>query len=269
MLLGQLYYFDKKLESVSQSLQAAEYDSIELMGVSSVDTEVFNGQDLATISRTFRDIFSGSYLQVLQENKLTFAAKFWGYLTSPITPTSTVLAPKSEFQGELLQWLQEGASLQNVSHLIKSGQLTSDEEDFALYYGLHALSVLSVSKQSAQHNINVDDAQETVELNQKSQILIVTDRAMAPLFTNINCIFTEITDSAEQNVKNTQQILLKNPEVSLILVVSDNSSVAETVELLQKKVDPNIFVTTLSFSTDSASGYFDDLVRKTLGVKLV
>jgi len=268
MLLGQLYYFDKKLSTISEALSLGQFQDIELLGVQ-IDPSQFEGQETSSAARTYRDAFSAGYVSVLRQNQLTFAEMFWSYLTSPVIPTSTVFQPRSEFQSELVQWLQSGASLHNVSHLVKMGQLTSEEEDFALYYGLRALSVLTVASSQATMLSAQTSSQESAELSSTPQILVLTDTATAPLFVNINCTFVHISDSVEHNVQHTLDALNTSPEVKLVLIVSQSQSVQETLTQLQKKTDPSVFVTTLSFGNDASSGYFDDLVRKTLGVKLV
>ena len=56
-----------------------------------------------------------------------------------------------------------------------------------------------------------------------------------------------------------------NPSIQLVLFTHNNQEQADCVQ----KHFPDLFVTTISFEESSESKFFDNIVRKTLGIKLV
>jgi len=270
MLLGQLYYYDKCLAKIPSLIAENQFEEIEILGLEFDIDEVF-GLEKKEAARMLRDKFSISFLQILKENKLSFAHSFWGFLTSPTQTANTQLSPQTEYQTELVTWLEKGSVLDDLKSIIKSGQLATSEDGFAIYYGIHVLQTLTLADPNLSEikSINKQES-ELNEVEEKPQILVITDHHLAPLFTNINCVFQDINQSVEQNLHHAKQVLQKETQISLVLIVSLTPAATTTYQALQHRLGNKVFVTSLDFSSQNdKNSYFDEIVKKTLGVRLV
>jgi len=147
--------------------------------------------------------------------------------------------------------------------------LTTDLEDFALFYGIKVLAILNQDILNTQLGSTEWQLPETTttpgSLSTKPNILVLTSEIYAPLFINLNCDYLPISEDLPELLKAVTQIITNNPEIKLILINSDNEKI-ETY--LHKHLTSNVLITTIEFTKFAQNAFFDSLVRKTLGVRL-
>lgn len=273
MILGQLYYYQKKVEEFSDKLSAGLVSDIEIFSLPQVDSATFAGMGSHEIARTLKDMFSSFYLKALKENKLSFAVDFWGWLTSPLVDSKVALLPRTDYQRELVEWMKKGSSFDDFDALLLDGSLTTEEEDYACFYGLSVLRALTLFEPSAAESLleeaSISKIKESVKCSDKPQILVFCDNYVAPLFKNLNCEFAFISHDHEVNLKVAEEKIASNPSLSLVLLVGKD--VAESLTLLQRKLSNELLVSALNLNEETGDvkdTFFDRLVKETLGVRL-
>jgi len=270
MLLGQLYYYNKVLNSLTFPLTKDQLLLLELAAVSKSELESLAHLSLMDLTQKLKDKFSHNYAQLLQQESLTFAYQFWLSLTSSQNLKDANLPkPKTTFQQTLLTWQTSDFDLEALSELLKEGELTVNLEDFALFYGIKALAVLSheiLTTKKLHTNLQLPEiAAPELQLTTKSNILVLTSEIFFPLFVNLNCQCLLLSENLSELLQAITQVLSKNPEIKLILVDSDQEKIES---YLHKNLPSDILVTTVKFSDFSHDAFFDRIVRKTLGVRL-
>lgn len=270
MLLGQLYYYNKLLNSLSFPLTKEQLLHLELAGTPKLELNSLYHLSLNDLIRKLKDLFSYRYGQLLQQESLAFATQFWNNLVSATIPTEkTKLQPKTAFQQTLLSWQEKQFTLELIPELLKEGELTIDLEDFALFYGIKVLAILNQDILNTQLGSTEWQLPETTttpgSLSTKPNILVLTSEVYAPLFINLNCEYLPISEDLPELLKAVTQTITNNPEIKLILINSDNESI-ETY--LHKYLTSDVLITTIEFTKFAQDAFFDRLVRKTLGVRL-
>jgi hypothetical protein len=277
MILGQLYYYHKVLDQFSFPVNLENIEKLEILGLSKVLKKNYEDLNEIEISRKIRDEFSANFPQILKENKLNFALNFWLELTSPIKNESdTKIKPNSDFQQKLLEWNLQGGKIEDIEELIRYANLLNQEEDLAIFYGIKVLYLLTkTSQNNLELKLNTSKTSKEVEnLSWQPEILVITKNFFSPLFININCQF--LLEKEEENnkdlTKKIEQVLNKPNNIKLILLVTLDPKKEEKIDWLQKYLAKEILVTSIELEKNNVSSdqtFFDKIVKKTLGVRLV
>lgn len=267
MLLGQLYYFNKVLDSVQWPLTPSSVSSLELCGLPRQTAEDYQGLSSADLARKLRDRFAAAYDLVLEQEALTFASAFWGLLTSPVVDKSELPEPRTEFQSQLSTWQQNEFAISLLPGLLPAGYLSTQEEDFALYYGLRVLFILSEATNVTIHKrkVQTPELKQVAEVADKPEILVLTKDYLAPLFINLNCRYVPLCETIKETWQRIQVILEQETGIKLILIDSEDLALAQ---YLEKHLPGHVLVSLVSFQSYTQGAFFDQIVRQTLGVKL-
>lgn len=267
MLLGQLYHFNKVLDDIKLPLTPESISSVELAGLPRQNSEDFQGMSSDDIARNLRDQFSRNYEKLLEGESLSFAYPYWKLLVSPLVETAETLDADSDFQSQLISWQQNEFDLSQISDVLAAGRLALNDEDFAIYYGIRVLSVLSDLEESHKHStdINVPEVKPAAEVSERAEILVLTREYLSPLFVNLNCKYLPILAEPKETLKSIEYVLAEESEIKLILIDAQDEKL---VQYLQKNLPQNLLITSVQFENFAKDDFFDQIVRKTLGVKL-
>jgi hypothetical protein len=267
MLLGQLYHYNKVLDDIKLPLSPESVFGVELAGLPRPNPEDFKGMTGEDIARSLRDKFSRAFEKVLEGESLSFAYPYWKLLVSPVVETAENLESGSDFQSLLLSWQENQFALEQLPEVLASGRLALNEEDFAVYYGVRALSVLSdLQKQAAAGGeLNAPEVKPAAEVSERPEILVLTKEYLSPLFINLNCLYLPILEEAKDTLKAVQNVLSEESEVKLVLIDAQDKKL---LSYLQKNLPANLLITSVQFENFSGDAFFDQIVRQTLGVKL-
>jgi hypothetical protein len=278
MLLGQLFHYIKVIDKITLPINETNFSEIDLAGVGSLNFEEYKNLSQAELQRKLRDVFSSFYIKYLEENKLDFAANFWKGLTSPTKFKSKKLNPSSDFQRQLLNWQSKDFVLSEFKNVVESGRIATDEQDVAIYYGLKVIQKLSENLEDKIVEFDSDlETDSTEGLKKEPQILIITESHKAPLFININCLFSPLQKSTDlkETLDEIQSDIEQNPSISLVLIDLEDSQ--KIINYLQKHLPSNILVTSLGLTEienmknqtkNNNQTFFDKVVKQTLGVRL-
>lgn len=266
MNIGQLYYFAKKVEELKNLSLVDKLESIEIYGLNLQEINFPKSISNSELKNLIKDYFIPAYSQSLEENKLAFASKFWQKLTSPKKFSGSNPSPKTDYQIDLLNWLNSDQDFPKFLEIIQNGWLTTDLEDYTCFYGLLVIDFLThkLNEESQEINQFSKPLLDVNNLSSQSEILIFTEKKLSPIFQNFNCQTVLFGDDAEENLSSAQSILQKNPEIKLVLLTNNSP---ETLALLEKRLPEDVLVAEISFNQED-SGYFDNIVKKTLGVRL-
>ena len=271
MLIGELYYYDKMLDQVQFPLTPENADQVEVFGVPKINPTEAEGLSAIEIGTIFRDRFSTAFEEVLREQKLGFTSKFWSLLTSPYSQKDLKLATTSKFQESVSEWASNGFKVSDLPEILKLGRFSSSPEDFALYYGLKVLYLLTSANQTNIKSEKVEHqaSEEVQEVSNDQEILVLTTRFIAPLFTNLNCAYLPLTQDPKIALDKIREEIYQNSHIKLIIV--EGSENTELVKHLQRNLPPTILITNLELennNSDTSQTYFDLLVKKTLGIRI-
>lgn len=270
MFLGQLYYYEKELDKVAISSPAASLLDIEIAGVDQAFiSNIKTLSDTSQMLIELKERFIRGYELVLKENSLEHSLDFWKYITSPVFKQE-VARPTTEFQQVIADWLIQGASVGFLKNeILVAGKLINDEQDFALFYGLHVLQKINGFLSGAdEHIVQIESKKVIPELTQElaenPEIIVVASSAIEPLLININCLFVRNSDPVQVLKTNISKLLQDFESIKLILV--DNQ---DLLEALSNQKFEGILISQINFVDNQSDNFFDDLVKKTLGIRLV
>ncbi len=268
MFLGQLYYYNKILNSIKPPLTLEQLAVLDLASMPKLNVSDFEGLSIDDVCRKIKDQFSKNYENLLKQESLNFAFGFWQNLTSSVHTQQIALQPKTDFQSQLIKWQQNDFDINQINQIIREGQLVLAAEDFAIFYGIRVLALLSnlYLEDPFKGGFDLpDEPKTTTKLSDKPNILVLTSEYFSPLFVNLGCRTCLISDNNKAILKDVLQILSEEEEIRLILIDSKES---EIENYLQKHLPNNLLISTVKFTDFSQDAFFDQIVRKTLGVKL-
>ena len=274
MILGQLFYYNKKLDEITFPIEPDKVKDLALMGVAALNPDEIQAMSLVEVQRSIRDKFTSAFLDILKKNDSKFAFTFWENLISPLRNSqakkSLNLIPKTNFQKSLINWVNQDFDINFLEDLLKEAKYSTDETDFALYYALKVVSKLSsLNQKTKSDSLGSTNLKENLSdfanITTTSQIIVITQDYLSPLFTNLNCVYVPIANENRQTLENINFSLLENLEVKTILV---NSSDKKLFNFLKKHLTNNLFVAQLDLDNSESEGFFDKITKKTLGIKL-
>ena len=254
MLLGQLYHYEKELDKLQANRE--NLAQVELLGI-------VQEQQAALTTDQIVDLFIQEIEHIFAAQKQRFNLRFWRYLKS--VKANTVLPEATtEFQRQLLVWIESGYDYTQFQESLQLGSLSVDEGDFSLYYALKALD-----KMLDFTHLHIEPALEEeptplVEIQESTPILVVTKQRFFPLYKNLGIEYTTLDWPEEALIPHIlEEVRDRHYEVVLL----DGAS-TEIVSLLQKKLKGQALVSRFSLEGDISGGYFDQIVKDTLGVRL-
>ena len=270
MLLGQLLFFEKELGKLPFNVSLKNILEIE---IASLNREFLNSLqnevDQSSALNKLKNHFIVSYKELLVQNSLKMAVVMWDAITDHRISLEKPNYKHTLFQGQVYDWIEAGSSIHDLhTDILKSGKLSSDEQDFALYYGIHFLDTLLRVQESITDVADLDIVTPVKsvfndEFIENIELLVVGPNEFQPLFTNINIGFI---DSAEPKVnQKIDEFRSLNPTLKLILI---DESLDIPLIHDKKELDSELLVSTIDFNSQASSGFFDNLVKKTLGIKL-
>jgi|GEM_PF-1701361 len=273
MILGQLYYYDKKLDKLPSPITLDNLSKVELFGLDTLKASDFESLSADELVFKIKSLFTFNFGKALQEEYLGFASDFWQFLSSPLNEVDQRLKPSTSFQREVLDWAKDGYSLAQIPELFLSGSLSSDQTDFALYYGLKTLHTLTKNYSSTSSSASQlalapqPSSKKTSTLSTSPEIIIVSKAYLSPLFLNVNFLHQELLGTLEDTAKQILNTLAKQTKIKFILIDS-NSTQLEAI--LNKKIASDILVSSVNISQLSLGNesFFDRLAKTTLGLKL-
>lgn len=266
MFLGQLYFYDAQLADIDTPVTLDQLEGVEFVGLTPIRKEDYKGIGRHNWLTMIRDQFVDQYGLILQENQLSFAPWMWQRLTSPSESSEGIVSPKSAFQSELLEWMLKGARLEDVKHILVTGSLSDNQDDFALYYGLRVLYIFAehTPELSEYEPVEAEIDRLDVELSLTPQILVLGSQYLAPLFVNIQCEFQTPAITQEDILQQIQRVIQQNASIELVLI---ENAEKETLTYLKKRLPESVLVSPLNLEMGQEN-FFDFIVKKTLGVRL-
>jgi hypothetical protein len=265
MLLGQLYYFEKKLDAVPALIASGGVAQIELAGLEFDDIKILEKYEPKDIHTKLLVLFTQKYTQLLSENGLTDALETWKLITNPFKEESHS-HNRFPLYERVDQWLNSDS--EEISDVISDTGIANEENSFAILYGLQVLNILSnkqpKNKQNAQ---TLNENHKHISPDLVPKIIVVCNPVLSPLFTNLNCVFIDSGLKNQDILGSIQDMVDQEPTISLILIDSPHRE--ELSKLIVKKIGNTVLVAPLDLNISESEGYFDNLVKKTLGVRLV
>lgn len=268
MLRGQLLHYIKLIDAFALSPSLDELSHLDILGVDISTIPDIYDMDLKAAARTIKDYFSMHYETILADNRLDFACEFWLSLTSPVK-TELKHKPNSLYQQKLQAWMNEEFAPEHFAEMIREGSYQSETEDIALYYGLKTMYVFDNLLRSEVEDVQTPRAKEhhavPEHFSEEPQIIVVSEEYFAPLFVNLLAHHIHKTASKEHMLEHVREALRTYGDIRMILVQDDTDGI---VPYLQKHLGHSVLITSIPMDSSETEGYFDMIVKKTLGVKL-
>jgi hypothetical protein len=265
MILGQLFYYEKKLEEVADLLAQKNYSQIEILGLDESDLkdlEKFtgSGQNKQLLTR-----FTAKYGSLLKEENLFQASYVWDLISDPFLKNSSSLLTTPGLQ-TIENWLSNSGS-GNYQELFDEVGIVTEIDDVAVVYGLKVIDLLLNSSQNKSKNAFANLNEKQINLDEKSKIVVICTPNISPLFTHLNCTFIDIGLTDSEVVTQLKTVYTNNPEIDLVLI--DSPKLSELKKLINKHIIHDFLIAPIDLDVQSSSGFFDQLVKDTLGVRLV
>lgn len=267
MFLGQLFYYDAKLNQLPLAIEQKRLDLIDLCGVDNTNPELI-GLSSQELSRKLKDIFSKNYINILHENELHGIGVIWKTITSAHIQFDSMI-PRSEYQSIIVEWAVDGYAIDKIMALVKEGQLAQNVDDFALYYGIKVLFELTTlglegiyqpSHLSHSHFISDIPAQDP-------SMIVVTNQRKSPLFKSVSCVTILPQDDIYSMVRILKEKIIEMPTIQIILL--DYPLDDYSFQQISKSL-PDVLVSQFDLDElDSrSSGFFKAIAKQTLGIRL-
>jgi hypothetical protein len=263
-MIGQIYFWRKKIEELHQPWSIAELIDTELPGINTLslqelETSTFNQAQLV------KSAFLKAFLELLDAQTLRFASQYWRALSSPYVAE---FEAKSGFWEQVQSWFISNNE-QQLADIIHTGWLSLHEEETMFAFGLQVLSVFSPSTTEIIGEWNrVHTAKQSIpssQLSSEPEILYYGSHIVSPLFINMNMAFRSSSSVPEQDIQAICNTVQANPGIRLILV--DIPEAKDRIKQLEKKLPRDILISTIHLESHQL-GFFDELTKQTLGVRL-
>jgi hypothetical protein len=265
MLLGQLYYYEKKIESVKFLVENNEVEKVEIIGVETSLLKSLKDLPSKEVYPKLLVAFSQKYSEILEQESLFSALNTWKLVTSPYK--STYQSSKNSIYEKVSLWLDGSSEYETITQLLDDIGFTQEDEEFAVVYGLIVLQTLLGSDSLGVRQKATDFEYKQINPDQEPKIIVVCPLSLSPLMTNLNCIFIDTQLDQSQIISKISEYVSESPLISLVLVEEDKWE--ELSVLLSRRLERPPLVAPLNLGLEDNSGYFDNLVKKTLGVRLV
>lgn len=279
MLLGQLYAYSASINKIPSQIKPEQLNSLEILGLDAVDlsklADISKTSDLSGQSLNFelKALFIDKYQQVLDQANLQLASATWKFLTSPksnIHVDSDSWAAYGEstnpYVQEVYKWSDGNFPNSDWLELLNDGLLSTNENSYAIYYGLAILHKLSTNTNTATTSVNLylPASNKSHSLN-PTPIIVVCPSLYSPLFVNLGCKFVP-PQNQENLLLSLENELKNNLNILTVLMVGQDI----LAEKFIKKSLPQLNIISLEWNLEVSKnkGFFDDLAMQSLGVKL-
>ena len=195
------------------------------------------------------------------------ALKTWKLVTSPYK--SKLTSPYDfPIYDDVNKWLN-GLSQQTLHSFIEEIGIVVNEEEFAVLYGLKVLEVLMEEDAWSVNKLSLDNhiVSSVAVMSQEIQMLVICRDILSPFFVQLGCDHIDSSLEDGEIVRLAISAISQKKSISLILVDSKNN--IDLIPTLRKKIDSNIVVAPFEPNIQDDQGYFDTLVKQTLGIRLV
>lgn len=253
MILGQLYYYEKQIESLNPDF--SNLKQVDILGVSPSQMETLSKEEIT-------DIFIKEMYGIFDREGHVFNQKFWNYLKS-VYKDAQLPTPNNTFQETVVSWLDHDNDYSYFQEILQEGVLTTNERDFSLYYALKVLNKLLQFENLSSYSTS-EILSGKGEIKDQPPILCITNSKFFPLYKNYDIIYKEFVDDYDVLVVLIKEVLEQH-QLELILIDTQNE---ELVAQLKKKFKLDSVVSSFSMTDVGSSGFFDILVKDTLGVRL-
>lgn len=266
-MLGSLFYYNSKLDSIQNNIKSGNPSLIELYSLDQSKLENLSQIDENARIRKVRDLFLASYGDALKQEKLNKNYLIWLYLTDP-TLTNNKPARFSGFSKTVFDWINSGGRLEKVEEIATEGFYSTNIQDYSLYYGIKVLQELSKQTGQRTNDLNTEELELASKVSQESEFLVICSPHLAPLFKNLNAITRDLSSSIEDNVEVIGDVLKNKENIKLVLIIASNY-----VEILQSanKKFVDVVISGIDLETikeKSSTTFFDYIARKTLGMRI-
>jgi hypothetical protein len=266
MLLGQLYAYSNYLNSFPAEINQENVTSLQILGLDKTDLEEISQLSSEALKVELKDKFCLNFQQILLDNNLHLALKVWQVITSPL---ANLQFPKTSnsYLKLVKEWEEQDFARAMLPDVLLDGLLSTDENSYAVYYGLSV-----IHKLASENHIKIDIllADELVHQEKLQEISSTTLAAIcpsiySPLFVNLGCIFIPELNQ-EKLIKAVTEKLAEHPQISLILLVGQTEN---TWKVLTKEF-PNLDIINLEWNIweEKEKGFFDELAMQSLGIRL-
>jgi hypothetical protein len=264
MLLGQLYYFEKKLESVKFQVENENIEKVEIIGIEVNTLKSLKGLPPSEIYSKLLVAFTQKYSEILLEEEMVMALETWNLIVNPYKSTHESF--KFPIFNKVNSWIDGNPGV-TIDQLLVDIGISQEDEEFSIIYGLKVLKVLLGNDDIRSNSGYEGNNSKQINPDIESKIVVVCRLAVSPLVTNLNCFFVDSQLSDLQIIEEINSTLNKYPNISLILIEEDKFEYLRVV--IKKRLENQLLIAPLDLQIEENSGYFDNLVKKTLGVRLV
>jgi vacuolar-type H+-ATPase subunit F/Vma7 len=264
MLLGQLYYFEKKLDSVRVLVDGDAVDKVEIIGLESEDLKLLKGFPSSEIYTRLLTIFTQKYSSILETEELFSALAVWNLIVSPYKSTQDF--KRFPIFSKVSQWM-DGDRGASIDELLDDIEISHEDDEFAIIYGLKVLkTLLGYDNLDAGAKVDNFDVKK-INPDADPKILVVCSLVLSPFITYLNCIFVDSQLPQTQLIDEIVDNMTRFTAISLILI--EENKMESISNQLKKRLEVTPLIAPLNLDLDEKTGYFDNLVKKTLGVRLV
>lgn len=274
--LGELYFFDKQLDSSVSSLA-----EINIMGVEfSSKMEKLSPVELLN---KYKDDFIDKYSEILRENNQTHINYIWNKITDVFLVEGNNINPEITTDDNLIEgilnlindWIDNGQKIEELQGVLSEIEVITANslQGFSLYYGLRVLYYLS-SLLIKYNNIELTDFADTVvaennfdpfDLNQKDIILGICPPSLSGLFNSSGIETITNIDDPTSLINAIEGFVQKKPETKLLISLSITDS---TLEKIEKRFAGKLIICPIPENVGNINkeNYFAKLALKTIGL---
>jgi len=232
MLIGQLFYYQKVIDTFPEIKNQADILKIELYSVDILKYQsAIEKMDSTEAILWLKDLFIKNYSASLKEEGLFLANQIWNRITSPYYVT-TDLTANSEYTEIVKEWISLGSDLSEIKNLLTLGMLQSEESDYAVFYGLKVLDYFTNRVFYENKKLAIEplpDLNPLHTFSQKSQILVHCNQHLNPLFKNLNILTLNKLSDVNSECLEILNILDQNQDIQLVILATDKSDKLEKI----------------------------------------